>query len=154
MRFFFYGTLTHEHDNALTRVILPLLGPGQRASVRGRLHAVRDAEGWYPVLTAGRGEVHGWLYEAGPGFGPRALRMLDAYEAFDPRRPAVSEYLRRAVQVRLAGGGTARAQVYRYNRPLHSGLRAVPCGDFTGFAAAHGLHAFGGRRFRPPGLRC
>lgn len=154
MRFFFYGTLTHEHDNALTRAVLPLLGPGQRASVRGRLHAVRDKDGWYPVLTAGSGEVRGWLYEAGPGFGPRALRRLDAYEAFDPGRPAVSEYVRRTVAVRLVRGGTVRAQVYRYNRPLHFGLRAVPCGDFTKFAAAHGLRAFGARRFRLPAPRC
>ena len=60
--FFFYGTLTEDHDNPVTRAVLPLFDGGKRASVRGRLRAVRTAEGWYPVLRAGAGRVVGRVY--------------------------------------------------------------------------------------------
>lgn len=150
-RFFFYGTLTHAHDNPVTRAVLPLLGPARRGWVRGRLHAVRHGEGWYPVLTpapAGRGfgRVSGYVYDSGPGFTRAALRLLDAYENCDPRRPARSEYLRRTMIVHIPGQGTVRADVYLFNRPLHAGLRAIPGGDFTAFIAARHLPALGSGR--------
>lgn len=142
MRFFFYGTLTHEHDNPMTRRVLPLLGNGRRAWVRGVLHAVPHGAGWYPVLRSGGGRVWGWLYEAGPDFGPAALRLLDAYEAYDPRRPARSEYVRRTVRVRC-GGWVGRAQAYAHNRPVHAGMPRIAGGDFAAFVAARRRMALG-----------
>ena len=141
--FFFYGTLAHDHDNTLTRIVMPLLEGGYRGHVRGRLRTVRTASGWYPALCAGRGRVAGRLYRAGPGFGARHLRLLDAYEDFDPHRPARSEYVRRIVCVTGAGRGAVIAQAYRYNRPVHPGLRITPGGDFAAYAARTGLHVFG-----------
>lgn len=140
--FFFYGTLTQDHDNALTRAILPLLVRRQRAFVRGRLLAVRSPQGWYPVLCVGSGWVAGRLYRAGPRFAARHLRLLDAYEECDRHRPARSEYRRLNLRVRVAGGGTVTAQAYRHNRAAHAGLGVIPDGDFGAFVARRGLRAF------------
>jgi gamma-glutamylcyclotransferase (GGCT)/AIG2-like uncharacterized protein YtfP len=134
-RFFFYGTLTHEHDNPVTRRVLPLLGPGRRGWVRGTIHAVPQGGRWYPVLRRGRGRVWGWLYEAGPRFDRATLRLLDAWEVYDPRRPDRSEYLRRPVRV-CCGGRIAMAQAYVHNRPLHAGMRRITGGDFATFVKA------------------
>lgn len=131
--FFFYGTLTHEHDNAITRAVLPLLRPVGRAVARGVVLAVRDPQGWYPVLRAGQGEAHGWLYAAGPGFGSRALRRLDAYELAD-RRPGRREYRRQAIRVRL-GRRVVTAQAYCHAMPAHTGMQRVHHGDFARFVA-------------------
>ncbi len=140
--FFFYGTLTHDHDNAVTRAIMPLLAGGQRGSVRGQLRTVRTPQGCYPVLCTGQGRVLGRVYRARRGFGSKQLRLLDAYEGCAPRRPSRSEYRREAVRVRLAGGGAIKAQAYRYNRPVHPGLRVIPCGDFTAYAVRARLKVF------------
>ena len=146
-RFFFYGTLTHAHDNPVTRAVLPLLGPARRGWVRGRLHAVRHGEGWYPVLTPARASrVFGYVYDSGPRFTRAALRLLDAYENCDARRPARSEYLRRAMIVHVPGHGTVRADAYLFNRPLHPGLCPIPGGDFAAFIAARGRSALGSGR--------
>lgn len=151
-RFFFYGTLTHAHDNPVTRAVLPLLGPARRGWVRGRLHAVRHGEGWYPVLTPASagglsgpasGRVFGYVYDSGPRFTRATLRLLDAYENCDPRRPARSEYRRRTVTVHVPGQGIVRADAYLFNRPLHPGLCPIPGGDFAAFIAARGLSALG-----------
>ncbi|MBB3861498.1 gamma-glutamylcyclotransferase (GGCT)/AIG2-like uncharacterized protein YtfP [Novosphingobium hassiacum] len=137
--FFFYGTLTQDHDNAMTRVLLPLLEGGRRAFVCGQLRAVRAPQGWYPVLCAGRGQVAGRVYR----LPQRVARLLDAYEEFDPRRRSRSEYVRRSLRVRIAGKGQVRAHAYRYNRPLHTGLRIIPSGDFAAYVTRHRLKAFG-----------
>lgn len=142
MRFFFYGTLTHEHDNPVTRRVLPLLGPGRRGWVRGTIHAVPQGGRWYPVLRAGRDRVWGWVYETGPRFDRAALRLLDAWEIYDSRRPARSEYLRRSVRV-ICGGRVTRAQAYLHNRPLHPGMPRIAGGDFAAFVAARRKRALG-----------
>ncbi len=143
-RLFFYGTLTHEHDNPATRAVLPLLRCLGRASMRGALHVIHDPGGWYPVLTPGQcrsnspsnsqARVWGWLYEAGPGFGRAALQELDNWEWFAPRRPFASEFVRRQVHV-TCGKRLIGAQAYCFNRAVHPGLRAVPGGDFSAFIA-------------------
>ncbi|MBF9150575.1 gamma-glutamylcyclotransferase family protein [Novosphingobium jiangmenense] len=143
--FFFYGTLTEDHDNPVTRRILPLLEGGKRASVQGCLRTVPTPDGWYPVLRGGPGRVAGRLYQAGPSFSLKHLRLLDAYEDCDPRRICRSEYVRRTIRVRTARGGSVMAQVYVYNRPWHPGLRVIAGGDFTAFLAKHHLRAFGSR---------
>lgn len=141
--FFFYGTLMHDHANAQTRSILPLFaGGGRRAFVRGRLRGVQTPQGWYPVLCTGDGRVSGRLYRAGHGFQPTHLRALDVYEGFDRRRPSWSEYVRRAIRVRVAGGGIVKAQAYWYNRAVHPGLPIIPGGDFTAFARRRRLCVF------------
>jgi gamma-glutamylcyclotransferase (GGCT)/AIG2-like uncharacterized protein YtfP len=140
--FFFYGTLSEDCDNPITRAILPLMRGGRRGSVRGSLRGVRTALGWYPVLANGFGRVRGRLYRAGPRFAARHLRALDAYEALDPQRLVKSEYRRRVVRVRIYGGGFVMAQAYCHNRPAHAGLPVIPGGDFALFLSRRRLRAF------------
>ncbi len=138
-RLFFYGTLTHEHDNALTRLILPRLGTrARRGWVRGTLRLIPDPDGVYPVLVPGAGRVWGWAYgECRPV--PRAmLAALDDWEQYDPQRPRRGEYRRAAVIVHTRGG-PVRAQAYLPNRRAHPGLAPVPGGDFAAHAAARKL---------------
>jgi gamma-glutamylcyclotransferase (GGCT)/AIG2-like uncharacterized protein YtfP len=121
---------------------MPLLAGGRRGSVRGQLRAVRTAQGCYPVLCAGQGHVLGRVYRARRRFGLKHLRLLDAYEDYDPRRPSRSEYRRQRVRVRVAGGGALQAHAYCYNRPVHPGLRVISGGDFRAYAARHRLRVF------------
>lgn len=141
-RLFFYGTLTHEHDNPATRAVMPLLRCLGRASTPGALYVIQDPCGWYPVLASGHGRVRGWLYETRPEFGRAALRMLDEWEWFFPPRPFASEFVRRRVTV-TNGRLRFSAQTYCFNRAVHSGLRAVPGGDFGVFIARRRAAAFG-----------
>lgn len=141
--FFFYGTLTEDHDNPVTRQVMPLMQGGQRASVQGRLRAVRTRDGWYPVLRGGSGRAVGRIYRAGRGFSAKQLRLLDAYENFDPRCSGRSEYRRRALRVRIARGGWVMAQVYVHNRAWHAGLPVIAGGDFAAFLRKRGLRALG-----------
>lgn len=141
--FFFYGTLTEDHDNPLNRAILPLLEGAGEASVRGRLLAVRTPQGCYPALRPSAGRVHGQLYRAGPQFRSTHLRLLDRYELYDPVRPSRSEYRRSVTPVRPARGGTRRAHVYWHIGALHQGLRRIASGNFAAFARRAGLRVFG-----------
>ncbi|MEI6641140.1 MAG: gamma-glutamylcyclotransferase family protein [Novosphingobium sp.] len=138
-RLFFYGTLTHHHDNALTSALLPRLGGrARRGWVPGALFLVADPLGVYPVLMPGRGRVWGWVY-GGLRPVPRAvIAAFDAWEGSDPRRPGRGEYRRADLLVRTPGG-PLRAAAYLPNRRSCTGLRRVPGGDFARHAAARGL---------------
>ena len=142
MRFFFYGTLLDGSDNPVARDIHALLAPLGQASVRGALHAVPDAHGWFPALLPGDGPAQGRLYEARAHFTPADLARMDAYEDYDPARPEASLYLRRTVE--LAGGGSAEA--YLFNQPLPAGSREIPHGDFRRWLAESGEAQFSGLR--------
>ena len=136
MHLFFYGTLTHEHANLATREVLLRLVLVGRGRVAGQLHAVPTAQGWYPALLPGDGQVSGWVYRAGAGFDAQCLARLDAWEDYDPRRPRRSEYLRRRIPVQLARGRTLIAQAYLWNRPVVPAMVPLPGGDFTAWLAA------------------
>jgi gamma-glutamylcyclotransferase (GGCT)/AIG2-like uncharacterized protein YtfP len=148
MRFFFYGTLMADSGSPVAAAAHRLLHDIGPATARGTLHAIRevgvDGEGWYPVLLAGAGPVHGRLYEAAPGFGEADLAALDAYEEFDPRDPAGSLYLRGTIIVTEAGGAFHEAQAYSFNRPLPPGAQPIADGDFRAWLAREGLRPFGG----------
>ena len=138
-RLFFYGTLMHEHDNGLTRTVLPQLGGvARRGWVRGTLRLIADPEGIYPVLVPGRERVWGWVYGGCRPVAREVLVALDAWEGFDPQRPRRGEYRRSGVTVRTRGGPVC-AQAYLPNLRAHSGLAPVPCGDFAAHASARGL---------------
>jgi gamma-glutamylcyclotransferase (GGCT)/AIG2-like uncharacterized protein YtfP len=143
--FQFYGTLLDGSDNPVARDVHRLLEPVGPSTVRGTLHAVPDATGWFPALLAGEGVVHGRLYRARPGFGPSDLARLDAYEDYDPADPQGSLYVREDVTA-ACRGQEARAQVYRFNQPLPDGARPIAGGDFRAWLAATGLAQFTGLR--------
>lgn len=140
--FFFYGTLMDDHDNPLTRRILPLMSLGETGIVQGKLLAVRDPRGWYPLLVHGRGQVLGRLYRAGPRFSERAIHLMDAYERYDPRAPARSEYVRKSISVRRAGSRIVRAEAYIARCALRSGMPVIASGSFTAFLKQRRLKAF------------
>jgi gamma-glutamylcyclotransferase (GGCT)/AIG2-like uncharacterized protein YtfP len=144
MRFFFYGTLIADSGNPVAAVAHRLLRDLGPATARGTLHAVEDAagEGWYPVLLAGAGPVHGRLYEAAPGFAEADLAALDAYEDFDPADPAGSLYLRATIVVTDSDGAFHEAQAYTFNRPLPPGAQPIADGDFRAWLARKGLTPF------------
>lgn len=116
MRFFFYGTLMRP-ERAPNRIAPALLG----------------------ARPVGTGRVPGWLYDLGAYPGaipdpaapaaivgevfelpeqPARLAAIDAYEEFDPERPASSPYRRVSVEVTLEGGGSCVGWMYVLNRPM------------------------------------
>ncbi|NML95269.1 gamma-glutamylcyclotransferase [Novosphingobium sp. TW-4] len=138
--FFFYGTLTHEHDNPTSAAAMRLLEPIGHGAVRGELRVVAHGAGWYPVLTPRRqgGWVQGWLYSPRQGFDRRILAQFDRYEEADRRWP---EYRRKRVNVRI-GVRRVLAEAYIHARALHPGLKRVPSGDFSAFVARCGAKSF------------
>lgn len=142
MRFFFYGTLLDGSDNPVARAVHALLAPVGPATVRGALHAVPDAAGWFPALLAGHDAVHGRIYAARGHFTPADLARMDAYEDYDPARPAASLYLRRAIMV----DDRTRAEAYLFNQPLPGGSTPIPHGDFRRWLRESGKPQFGGLR--------
>ena len=149
MRFFFYGTLTAQCDNEVARRLHGLLKPGMPATTRGRLYAIEDEQGWYPGLIPDPegGIVHGFLHEAGPGFGGDDLAVLDAYENFDPLRPDCSEFVRQAICIEAACQASI-AMAYVLGASPSEDMRVIPDGDFAGFVAAAGLRPYGAQLAR------
>ena len=123
---FIYGTLLPGRaPSRLAPVMatLPPLGPG---SMRGRLYDL----GRYPgaisdSTTAGRirGEVFG-LPDA-----RAVLKMLDAYEGYNPAMPSESLFVRARRPVSLADGGKIRCWVYLYGQDPGK-APVVPHGDY------------------------
>jgi gamma-glutamylcyclotransferase (GGCT)/AIG2-like uncharacterized protein YtfP len=137
-RLFFFGTLTHEHDNHLTRTFLPRLGRARRGWVRGTLRLVTGRCGVYPVLMPGAGRVWGWAYGGTAAINRSVLAALDAWEGCDPRRPSSREYRRAEIRVHTRGG-PLRAQAYLLDRRSRYCVRRVPGGDFAAHVAKCGL---------------
>ena len=138
--FFFYGTLTHEHDNPASAAAMGLMTLVGRGAVRGSLLVVAHQAGWYPVLDRrGRDWVRGWLYRAGGRFDRSALVRLDRYEEADRRWP---EYRRQRVRVRI-GGRIVAAEAYVHARPVHAGMKRVASGDFAAFVGRCAARSFG-----------
>jgi len=142
-----YGTLMTGQPNrvpAATRRSLRSRGP---CEIRGHLYLVEDGPFGYPGLIRaaragseaapeGGGWVAGELFEIGADDRAAAavLRGLDAYEAFDPRDPGGSAYLRRFVPVSVGGvAAGAYAWLYVYNGDA-ARLRPIEGGDWRSFA--------------------
>lgn len=80
-------------------------GPSDEGTVRGELHAILD---------------------------PRVLAALDAFEGYDPRDPAGSDYLRERVALLEPRG--VLAWIYVYNRTLEP-ERRIESGDWRAHLA-------------------
>ena len=115
----FYGLLNPGHGPFETFGLgeaLELVGP---CRIPGRLHDL----GTYPALRRGHGLAEGRLYRI---IDRKVLRLLDGFEAYAPRRPKQSEYLRRPVWL---AEPALPAWVYIYNRQPPAGSR-VPDGPW------------------------
>jgi gamma-glutamylcyclotransferase (GGCT)/AIG2-like uncharacterized protein YtfP len=116
----FYGLLNPGHgpfEKFRLGEALELIGP---CHIPGRLHDL----GAYPALKRRPGMAEGRLYRIRD---PRVLKPLDDFEAYWPRRPKQSEYLRRPV---LLTEPAVWAWVYVYNRRPPAGS-LVPEGPWT-----------------------
>jgi gamma-glutamylcyclotransferase (GGCT)/AIG2-like uncharacterized protein YtfP len=109
----FYGLLRPGHGPFERFRLGDALEHAGPCRIRGVLHDL----GPYPGLRPGAGAVHGHLYRIR---NARVLRVLDAFEAYDSRRPRRSEYLRRPV--RLLSPDLI-AWVYVYNGKPRPGSR-------------------------------
>lgn len=123
---FVYGTLRREFNHPLAQRLARqahLIGQG---TVPGRLYDLGDYPGLVPASIAGE-QVLGDVYRLADPV--RLLPILDDYEECIPTDPFNSLYLRQEITVSLAGGGSRRAWVYLFNRPVKS-FRLIPFGDY------------------------
>ena len=134
---FFYGVLMPGLVSGRMAELVALLGPPRPATVSGRLFAVPDPRGHYPVMIAAQGaeRVSGAVLVPGPQFGAGELAELDAFEGFDPADPAASDYIRDGLHARLADGLTLGAQAYRWNRAIGVDFIPIAHGDFVRYLA-------------------
>ena len=119
MRLFFYGVLQRDVASPAILRLLHGLGESEPATTRGRLMAVPDPAGFYPVLLPGDGMVRGTICDA----GSVDLAALDRFEGLEYRRTAVAVFPR--------AGGEVQAQAYLYQFPARADFLPVTHGDFA-----------------------
>ena len=134
--FFFYGTLQAEHLSDVAKRLLPKFKRVGSGSVPGRIFVIKAPHLTYPALIAdpdGKGRVFGTCYAVEQSFTAEDMGLLDAFEDCYPDNPARSQYLRRPVEVTLAGGESVVAWVYIYNHPQPEDAEIIPSGDFKAY---------------------
>ena len=121
---FFYGTLMAGFDRRVRAGIddkLTFIG-------RGSIAAALFDLGLYPAaIPSHESQVSGELYRIADA--PGVLAALDEIEGFRDDDADRSLYVRREVDVTVAGGSRYRAWVYFYNAPLGQAPR-IPSGDY------------------------
>ena len=143
---FFYGVLRPELASGRMAELVALLGDPRPATVAGRLYAVPDARGHYPVMIAGEdgGRVRGIIMQLGAMFGGDALAELDAFEGFDPAAHDSSDYIRHSVRAELADGTPLAADAYWWNRAVAADFIPIAHGDFARYLAESGARTLPG----------
>ena len=128
MQLFFYGVLL---EGLGEWPFLEGIGPGRRATTRGRLFGLRGTTGWYPALVPGDGLVIGAVHEAGMA----DIASMDAFEGVD--------YLRTPIQVE-ADGQQIEANAYLWVSDLPDGSEHISHGDFARWLAESGRNPITG----------
>ena len=138
---FFYGVLLPGLASGRMGELVALLGEAFPATVAGRLFAVPDPRGHFPVMleAAGEGRVSGAILVPGPRFGAAELAELDAFEGFDPARPGQSDYVRQGLSAALGDGSMVSADGYWWNSPVGADFVPIAHGDFARYLAETGL---------------
>ena len=137
---FFYGVLRPGLASGRMAGLIALLGQDRPATVSGKLYAVPDPRGHFPVMiaaTAGE-QVHGTVLTPGPRFGSAELAEFDAFEGFKPNDPDKSEYRRLTLVATLPDGSATNADVYRWNRAIGGEFIPIIHGDFARYLAETG----------------
>lgn len=132
-----YGSLMRDLAAASATPELDLLdrlgvGSGLRRVGPCRVAGALFDLGPYPALRrepGDGGEVCGELHAI---LDPTVLEVLDAFEGFDPRDPAGSDYLRERVELLEPSG--VHGWIYVYNLPLDANRR-VESGDWRAHLA-------------------
>jgi len=124
---FAYGTLRKTHAAPEIAPVVKRLRRVGPARMAGRLFDLGEFPAAVPRNGDRKSFVVGEVYElpADPGI----LSRLDAYEGFDPRRPAQSLFKRQRRIVTLASGRRVSCWAYLYNRKPGA-LSAIPHGDY------------------------
>ena len=143
---FFYGVLRPGLASGRMAGLIALLGQARPATISGKLYAVPDPRGHYPVMTAGSaGErVHGTVLIPGPRFGTAELAEFDAFEGFEPGNPDGSDYRRLTLKVTLSDGSAVDADAYRWNRAVGGDSILIAHGDFARYLAESGARPLPG----------
>ena len=143
---FFYGVLRPGLASGRMAGLIALLGQARPATISGKLYAVPDPRGHYPVMTAGSaGErVHGTVLIPGPRFGTAELAEFDAFEGFEPGNPDGSDYRRLTLKVTLSDGSAVDADAYRWNRAVGADFILIARGDFACYLAESGARPLPG----------
>jgi gamma-glutamylcyclotransferase (GGCT)/AIG2-like uncharacterized protein YtfP len=125
-RLFVYGTLMRGFDHPMAKLLSANADFLGAATCRGRLYLIKH----YPGLVLSDDAcdiVHGEL------FSLRAPEVLlaefDMYEACGEGFQPPTEYLRRMLAVKLAGGSESDAWTYIYNWPV-TDLPRIASGRF------------------------
>lgn len=139
MRLFLYGTLIEASDTPAARWLRPKLRDAVRASVPGRLMAIRTTDGCYPAILPGRADERTFGLCCTLDLRPGDLAWLDRYEG--------AEYRRTTARVRVAGGGMAVAQLYRWRGAQPPRAEPIPGGDFLAWLAQTGARPYASRMF-------
>src|SRR5581483_6833700 len=123
---FVYGTLMRGYVHPMARLLSANADSLGEATCRGRLYMVKHYPGL--VLSGDPNDiVHGELYRLREV--EAMLREFDMYEACGEGFPEPTQYLRRMLNVALAGGGAAEAWTYVYNWPVEK-LARIESGRF------------------------
>ena len=120
----FYGTLLSVHgaqDLLGIRAGCRFIAP---CTLRGRLYDF----GGYPALVEGDGSVYAELFEV----DDEVLRIVDAFEGYDPEEPHGCDYVR--VRVRPMGADH-EVWVYRYTASLEE-AEPIESGDYRSGSSA------------------
>ena len=138
---FFYGVLLPGLVSGRMGELVALLGEALPATVAGRLFAVSDPRGHFPVMLEAAGEerVNGAILVPGPRFGAAELAELDAFEGFDPAHPGQSDYVRKGLSATLGDGRTVSSDAYWWNRPVGADFVPIAHGDFARYLAETGV---------------
>ena len=143
---FFYGVLRPGLASGRMAGLIALLGQARPATISGKLYAVPDPRGHYPVMiAAGAGErVHGTVLIPGPRFGAAELAEFDAFEGFEPGNPDGSDYLRRTLVATSSDGSAVDADAYHWNRAVGGDSILIAHGDFARYLAESGARPLPG----------
>ena len=120
---FFYGVLMPELASGRMAELISFLDAGVPAHVAGRLWAVRDPHGHFPVMIPGEGRVVGRLHRASEAFGERELAEMDAFEG--------SGYLRAPIVSIVADDVEVTCEAYLWRGAISPDFVPIPHGDFS-----------------------
>lgn len=149
-----YGSLMRDlpapHATGETDLLDRLgVGAGLRRVGPCRVAGALFDLGPYPALRRGPGDDGAVCGELHAILDPAVLAVLDAFEGFDPRDPAGSDYLRERIELLEPSG--VHGWIYVYNRPLDPNRR-IESGDWRVHLAERrpSLHVPGSSQAAPP----
>jgi gamma-glutamylcyclotransferase (GGCT)/AIG2-like uncharacterized protein YtfP len=123
---FAYGSLRAAANHTAINELVARLRPIGGGQLPGHLYYLGRYPGAIFAETAAA-TVAGEVLELADD---ALLAELDAYEAYDPRRPDAGEYLRRQLTVEVAGGGVIECWVYELRRIPRNAI-LIDGGDYV-----------------------